>query len=83
MGRRNEKYKDYCGRIYDTCREMIEHAMILKLNKWAEDSPLITDFIEKRAKVIDNANAMVRNIDPNLKLTGPISVESTLTNTPQ
>lgn len=83
MGRRNEKYKDYCSKIYDTAKEMIEHALVVKLGKWAKDHPDITAFINERAKVIDNANAMVKNIDPKLSVSGPISQESNLTYTPQ
>ena len=46
MGRRNEKYKDYCSKIYDTAKEMIEHALVVKLGKWASDHPDITAFID-------------------------------------
>lgn len=83
MGKRSEKYSTYCENVHDLCVRLIETATEAKLSTWLQNQTIITEYEQKRAAVIDEANAVVRRIDPNLKATGPLQHKSTLRWQPQ
>jgi hypothetical protein len=83
MGRKSARYESYCARIHEVVDALIQSAISSKLQKFIDNHADIHPFVAKRAEVIDTANIMVRNIDPSLKVSGPLMTKSVMQWTPR